>query len=81
MFALRGTKADDRDKLKTVTRTASAVPTELPKSAKRAAADTTDDSNSLRTAFTAPPPPGTLLSGAQPTLPAGTFASRWSAWR
>jgi murein L,D-transpeptidase YafK len=81
MFALRGTKADDRDKLKTVTRTASAVPTELPKSAKHAAADTTDDSNSLRTAFTAPPPPGTLLSGAQPTLPVGTFASRWSAWR
>ena len=79
VLALRGTSSDGREKPKAVTRTASA--TDSPKPAKHASAETSDDSNSLRTAFTAPPPPGTLLSGAQPTLPVGTFASRWSAWR
>ena len=37
----------------------------------------------LRTAFTAPaasPSPG-LLAGAQPVMPAGSFESRWSAFR
>jgi murein L,D-transpeptidase YafK len=36
----------------------------------------------LRTAFTAPPAPKPgLLAGAQPVVPAGTFESRWSAFR
>jgi murein L,D-transpeptidase YafK len=81
VLALRGASSEDREKPKTVTRTASAAATELPKPAKQAAAESSDDSNTLRTAFTAPPPQGTLLSGAQPTLPAGSFANRWSAWR
>jgi hypothetical protein len=36
----------------------------------------------MRTAFTAPAQPQAgLLSGAQPVMPAGTFESRWSAFR
>jgi hypothetical protein len=36
----------------------------------------------MRTAFTSPPQPKSgLLSGAQPVVPAGTFESRWSAFR
>ena len=34
----------------------------------------------MRTAFQSPPPPKSL-SGAQPVVPAGTFDSRWSAFR
>jgi len=36
----------------------------------------------MRTAFSAPPPNKSgLLSGAQPVVPAGSFESRWSAFR
>jgi hypothetical protein len=36
----------------------------------------------MRTAFTAPPPArSNMLSGAQPVVPAGSFESRWSAFR
>jgi hypothetical protein len=35
----------------------------------------------MRTAFQAPPPKSGLLSGAQPVVPAGSFESRWSAFR
>jgi hypothetical protein len=34
----------------------------------------------MRTAFQTPPKPGTM-SGAQPVVPAGSFESRWSAFR
>jgi len=35
----------------------------------------------IRTAFSAPPPSNSLLAGAQPVVPAGTFDQRWSALR
>jgi murein L,D-transpeptidase YafK len=35
----------------------------------------------MRTAFQTPAKPGTTMSGAQPVVPAGSFESRWSAFR
>src|SRR6478609_3768080 len=35
----------------------------------------------VRTAYSASPPPAGTLPGAQPTIPAGSFDARWSAFR
>jgi hypothetical protein len=35
----------------------------------------------MRTAFQTPQPKSTTMSGAQPVVPAGSFESRWSAFR
>jgi len=35
----------------------------------------------VRTAYSASPPPAGTLPGAQPTVPAGSFDARWSAFR
>lgn len=40
-----------------------------------------DEAPSTRSAFAAPPPPSSTMSGAQAVLPATSFNSRWSAFR
>jgi murein L,D-transpeptidase YafK len=35
----------------------------------------------IRTAYSAPPASGNLLSGAQPVMPVGSFSSRWTSLR
>ena len=53
-----------------------AVAAAAPKAQQQAQAEP-----QLRTAFTASPSQSVLLSGAQPVMPAGSFESRWSAFR
>jgi murein L,D-transpeptidase YafK len=40
-----------------------------------------EPSREMRTAFSSPPAQSGLLAGAQPVMPAGSFESRWSAFR
>jgi murein L,D-transpeptidase YafK len=60
-------------------RTASAAKPNIADGASR------DEPPQLRTAFSAPPPPPpsnkSVLAGAQPPVPAGSFESRWSGFR
>jgi murein L,D-transpeptidase YafK len=53
-----------------------------PSVKEEAAAKPAAPAPEMRTAFSAPPPnKSALLSGAQPVVPAGSFESRWSAFR
>ena len=57
---------------------------EEPTNYKDAAKDAGKPQRELRTAYSAAAPApsgGTLLSGAQPVVPTGTFESRWSGLR
>ena len=42
-----------------------------------APAESDSESSGIRTAYTAPAATNGLLTGAQPVMPTGTFASRW----
>jgi murein L,D-transpeptidase YafK len=56
------------------------IEAEQPKTqtANAAPASVKPATTELRSAYTAPPSNGTLLAGAQPVVPTGTFESRWS---
>ena len=71
-LALRGTNTEVAAKPKPAP--ASEPRTQVAKATP--AAEPESDSSDIRTA-SAPPPSNSLLSGAQPVMPVGTFASRW----
>jgi murein L,D-transpeptidase YafK len=76
--ALRGSNTDLAAKPK---RTAEAEPAAAAQPAKQVAtAMPPNEPGSLQTAYSAPPS-ASLLTGAQPMLPVGTFAGRWSGLR
>jgi hypothetical protein len=61
---------------------ATPVPELRPAVKEEASAKPSAPAAEMRTAFSAPPPNKSgLLSGAQPVVPAGSFESRWSAFR
>jgi murein L,D-transpeptidase YafK len=61
---------------------ATPVPELRPAVKAEASAQPAAPAREMRTAFSAPPPNKSgLLSGAQPVVPAGSFESRWSAFR
>ena len=72
--ALRGTSTDVASKPKSAP--AAAAMTQVAKATPAAEAES--ESSSMRTAYSSTPAPTNgLLTGAQPVMPAGTFASRW----
>jgi hypothetical protein len=94
---LRGTKSDTvKPKRVTSIRTAAApkpkeatpakpkaVANIAPATAPKAAKNTKTPEPEMRTAYSTPQPAnnGSVLPGAQPVVPAGTFENRWTAFR
>jgi hypothetical protein len=87
---LRGTKSDTvKPKRVTPIRTAAApakpkaVANNTPAAAPKAAKETKTPEPEMRTAYSTPQPAnnGSVLPGAQPVVPAGTFENRWTAFR
>jgi murein L,D-transpeptidase YafK len=69
--ALRGTNTDVAPRPKTAAETVTQVAKAAPPAEQEA------EASAVRTAYSAPAPSSGLLTGAQPVMPAGTFASRW----